>query len=128
MVYGLGRRRGEVIRGFGTKRRGTGWEERGREITVGGQDRQWVKRLLLLSLVGFALVWQNHFQFSFSFRSLLCTCVLMCSLLGQLLSFTDQLFQGQSCANLKWNPPPILDSCKILPVIVVVVVFVVEVH
>ena len=28
------------------------------------------------------------------------------SLLGQLLSFTDQLFQGQSCANLKWNSPP----------------------
>ena len=32
------------------------------------------------------------------------------SLLGQLLSFTDQLFQGQSCANLKWNSPPTIDN------------------
>ena len=31
-------------------------------------------------------------------------------LLGQLLSFTDQLFQGQSCANLKWSSPPAVDS------------------
>ncbi len=34
------------------------------------------------------------------------------SLLGQLLSFTDQLFQGQPCGNLKWSPPPIIENCK----------------
>ena len=31
------------------------------------------------------------------------------SLLGQLLSFTDQLFQGQPCGNLKWNSPPSIE-------------------
>jgi PI-3-kinase-related kinase SMG-1 len=36
--------------------------------------------------------------------------ILAEGLLGQLLSFTDQLFQGQSCANLKWNSPPVVDS------------------
>ena len=33
-------------------------------------------------------------------------------LLGQLLSFTEQLFQGQTLPKLKWNDPLPLDSCE----------------
>lgn len=32
------------------------------------------------------------------------------SLLGQLLSFTDQLFQGQPCGELKWSIPSSTES------------------
>ena len=35
------------------------------------------------------------------------------SLLGQLLSFTDQLFQGQPCGSLRWNPPPMIESSEL---------------
>ena len=49
----------------------------------------------------------------------LLTCVyahfcLIYSLLGQLLSFTDQLFQGQPCGSLRWNPPPMIESSEFI--------------
>ena len=70
-----------------------------------------IKISVMIFEINERLTHKRFYEYGTSFQSIF---VFINRLLDQLLSFTDQLFQGLSPAKLKWNEPLQLDNCKTL--------------